>query len=289
MAIALPLDSLSFLVGANAAYLGVVALLLVVCFNAKQQPRFRGLANSAVLRNIIAAYNVVCITLAAAVVVMLVQYKLARWRADTNGDESHAVCTKANMANGDGAPLVNAMWLFYGQKFWEYLDTVFFILKGSRRQVSFLHVYHHCSVTAIVWVYLQLMTSTNDGGTQLVTADGYIPAFLNSFVHVLLYSHYFMRLKCKHVGGAKPWWAPYLTKMQLVQFFIIAFAVACAMLLPRCECVHACAVCLLPIASPFFDAAALRSLSCEDSRAPLSLAAGTRCGRRSSWEDTWRR
>ena len=138
------------------------------------------------------------------------------------------------------APRVNAMWLFYGQKFWEYLDTVFFILKGSRRQVSFLHVYHHCSVTGIVWVYLQLMTSTAGDGTQLVTADGYIPAFLNSFVHVLLYAHYFMRLKCKHVGGAKPWWAPYLTKMQLVQFFIIAFGVACAMLLPRCECVLEC-------------------------------------------------
>jgi elongation of very long chain fatty acids protein 4 len=120
-------------------------------------------------------------------------------------------------------------------KCFRYLDTVFFILKGSKRQVSFLHVYHHCSVTVVVWVYLTLMVDNVDAVTGESTADGYIPAFLNSFVHVLLYSHYFMRLKCKHVGGATPWWPPYLTTLQLVQFFIIAVAVAAAMILPSCQ------------------------------------------------------
>uniref|UniRef100_A0A3P9DHJ6 Elongation of very long chain fatty acids protein n=1 Tax=Maylandia zebra TaxID=106582 RepID=A0A3P9DHJ6_9CICH len=34
----------------------------------------------------------------------------------------------------------------------EYLDTVFFILRKKFNQVTFLHVYHHCSMFTLWWI-----------------------------------------------------------------------------------------------------------------------------------------
>lgn len=48
-------------------------------------------------------------------------------------------------------------------------------------QVSFLHVYHHASISLIWW----MITYSAPGG------DAYFSAALNSFVHVLMYCYYF--------------------------------------------------------------------------------------------------
>ena len=45
----------------------------------------------------------------------------------------------------------------------------------------------------------------------------FLPIVLNAFVHVLMYSHYFVTSL-----GFKAWWAPYLTGLQLIQFILIA-------------------------------------------------------------------
>lgn len=39
---------------------------------------------------------------------------------------------------------------YYAQKFLEYGDTIFFLLRKSFRQVTFLHIYHHVSITLVV-------------------------------------------------------------------------------------------------------------------------------------------
>ena len=40
------------------------------------------------------------------------------------------------------------------RRYFELLDTFFFILKQSWRQVSFLHVYHHVSIPAVTAIFL---------------------------------------------------------------------------------------------------------------------------------------
>ena len=40
--------------------------------------------------------------------------------------------------------------MFYLQKFFEFFDTWFFVLRKSARQVSFLHLFHHSSITIVV-------------------------------------------------------------------------------------------------------------------------------------------
>jgi hypothetical protein len=69
---------------------------------------------------------------------------------------------------------------------------------GSTGQVSFLHVYHHSSITIIVAMY----ASFDSNG------DCFLGVMLNSIVHVLMYSHYFVSA----FKIATPW-KPFLTSM----------------------------------------------------------------------------
>ncbi|KAG9335232.1 hypothetical protein JZ751_005478 [Albula glossodonta] len=49
-------------------------------------------------------------------------------------------------------PIAAALWWYYISKGVEYLDTVFFILRKKLNQVSFLHVYHHCTMFILWWI-----------------------------------------------------------------------------------------------------------------------------------------
>lgn len=75
-----------------------------------------------------------------------------------------------------------------------------------RRQVTFLHVYHHSSITFVVGLIVPYSFS----------GDFYLPILLNSVVHVVMYSYYLlMVLKVPFP------WKSMITIMQLVQFCLI--------------------------------------------------------------------
>lgn len=48
--------------------------------------------------------------------------------------------------------IASALWWYYISKGVEFLDTVFFILRKKFNQVSFLHVYHHCTMFILWWI-----------------------------------------------------------------------------------------------------------------------------------------
>merc|ERR1719247_2932659 len=97
-------------------------------------------------------------------------------------------------------------WVFCAQKFWEFLDTFFFILRKSFRQVTFLHIFHHCSINIVIGLIIPYDYN----------GDMFLPILLNSIVHVLMYSHYLVTAL-----GIKSWWRQYLTSLQLIQFVAI--------------------------------------------------------------------
>jgi len=101
----------------------------------------------------------------------------------------------------------HVFWVFFAQKFWEFLDTWFFLLRKSFRQVTFLHVFHHCSITLVIGLIIPFEYN----------GDMYLPILLNALVHVLMYSHYLVAA----LGFSTPW-KPWLTSMQLMQFVLIA-------------------------------------------------------------------
>lgn len=99
-----------------------------------------------------------------------------------------------------------AIWVHYTNKYLEFLDTYFMVLRGKMEQVSFLHVYHHTTIAWAWWAGLLLMP----GG------DSYFGALLNSMIHVMMYSYYCLalfKISCP--------WKRYLTQAQLAQFTIV--------------------------------------------------------------------
>ncbi|PXF45183.1 putative elongation of fatty acids protein [Gracilariopsis chorda] len=94
------------------------------------------------------------------------------------------------------------MYIFYLSKFYELLDTVVMVLK--KRRLNFLHVYHHCIVLPLFYVYMS---------TNMVLQ--WILVVANSSVHVAMYYYYAMA-----AVGVKVWWKKYITQAQIIQFII---------------------------------------------------------------------
>jgi len=102
-----------------------------------------------------------------------------------------------------GIPMATVLWLFYVSKPIEFIDTFIMVLKKNNHQISFLHVYHHVATFLIWWG----VTYYAPGG------DTYFSAAQNAFVHVLMYSYYFLAT----LKVSAPW-KYYLTQIQMLQF-----------------------------------------------------------------------
>ena len=179
------------MIGMNALY---VVFVLVGCVVMKSEsvPAFD-------LKWFRAIYNLICVILSASSLYLVIAGTI-----EELGSEFGFVC------NNDGQKVVPkirlAVYIFYLSKFFEFTDTFIMILRKKFVQVSFLHVYHHASISAVVWLYLRYTR----GG------DDYLPVAFNSFVHVLMYSHYFVTT----FGVSAPW-KSMLTSLQLLQFICI--------------------------------------------------------------------
>eukprot|EP01094_Clydonella_sp_ATCC50884_P011588 TRINITY_DN21389_c0_g1_i1.p1 TRINITY_DN21389_c0_g1~~TRINITY_DN21389_c0_g1_i1.p1 ORF type:complete len:300 (-),score=111.09 TRINITY_DN21389_c0_g1_i1:653-1444(-) len=89
---------------------------------------------------------------------------------------------------------------FYLSKYYELLDTVFLVLR--KRELIFLHVYHHSIVIPVCWmaVHAQIFM-------------GWITSFNNAFVHIFMYYYY-----GSAALGIRPSWGRYITSLQIFQF-----------------------------------------------------------------------
>lgn len=103
------------------------------------------------------------------------------------------------------------IYLFYVSKIYEFMDTFIMLLKNNVRQVSFLHVYHHSTISFIWW----MIARRAPGG------DAYFSAALNSWVHVCMYTYYLLATvigKDEEKRAKFLWWGRHLTQMQMFQF-----------------------------------------------------------------------
>ncbi|XP_002400747.2 elongation of very long chain fatty acids protein AAEL008004 [Ixodes scapularis] len=106
--------------------------------------------------------------------------------------------------------IVHLSWWFYMFRLSELADTVFFVLRKKSNQVSTLHVFHHVVVSWNMWL------SVTYGGQ----AHAMFITCMNSFVHVIMYTYYFLAA----LGPAYKeylWWKRYLTMLQIVQFSLL--------------------------------------------------------------------
>ncbi|XP_052869827.1 elongation of very long chain fatty acids protein 4-like [Anopheles cruzii] len=105
--------------------------------------------------------------------------------------------------------IVDAVWWYYFSKVLEFSDTFFFILRKKDNQLTFLHVYHHSTMFSFWWIGIKWVPS---GST-------FLPAMVNSFIHVLMYAYYGLSAVGPHMNKYL-WWKKYLTILQLIQFTV---------------------------------------------------------------------
>ncbi|XP_072940831.1 very long chain fatty acid elongase 7-like [Epargyreus clarus] len=102
------------------------------------------------------------------------------------------------------------IWLYFAAKISELLDTVFFVLRKKDNQVTFLHLYHHSIMVIGTWSFLKYWPSHTL----------YFIGFLNSLVHVFMYTYYGLSALGPNVAKYL-FWKRHMTKFQLVQFVCI--------------------------------------------------------------------
>jgi len=106
--------------------------------------------------------------------------------------------------------LVNVHWWYFFSKVIEFLDTFFFVLRKKNKQISFLHVYHHCSMLLLQWSLVKFVPG----------AVSYFGPLCNCFIHSLMYAYYMLAAFGPHMQKYL-WWKKYLTRMQMYQFVLI--------------------------------------------------------------------
>lgn len=114
------------------------------------------------------------------------------------------------------------IWVHYNNKYIEFLDSVFMIVRKKDSQLSFLHCYHHCIMPWAWWMVCHFAC----GG------DAFFGAMMNSFIHVLMYFYYgiaslvsapsLTQSQLMGQQNIRPWWKKYLTSLQMIQFVICA-------------------------------------------------------------------
>lgn len=45
-------------------------------------------------------------------------------------------------------------WFFLFLRIFEFVETIFFILRKKKSQASFLHIYHHISTVTLMWIFM---------------------------------------------------------------------------------------------------------------------------------------
>jgi fatty acid desaturase 2 (delta-6 desaturase) len=92
-------------------------------------------------------------------------------------------------------------------KYLDFVDTIIMILKQNWKQVHFLQLFHHSTI-GIVWHWLYYTG-------PLTTATWGFGALANSFIHFLMYLHYFVTS-----FGIKNPFKTIMTSLQMIQFVI---------------------------------------------------------------------
>ncbi|XP_010781094.1 elongation of very long chain fatty acids protein 4-like [Notothenia coriiceps] len=116
---------------------------------------------------------------------------------------------QASRASGTCCLVAGALWWYFVSKGVEYLDTVFFILRKKFNQVTFLHVYHHCTMFTLWWIGIKWVA----GG------QSFFGAHMNAAIHVLMYLYYGLA-SCGPKIQKYLWWKKYLTIVQMIQFHV---------------------------------------------------------------------
>lgn len=184
---------------------GVVVLYLLMCFFG---PKLMKSVNPFELRPVLAIWNGLLCLFSILGMVRTAPFLIGRLMTESYKD---TICSNATEAYGHGAVGLWTM-LFILSKVPELGDTVFLILR--KRDVIFLHWYHHATVLLFCWHAYAMRVGT---GLYFVA--------MNYSVHAIMYGYF-----CLQCYKLIPKWFPsyLITVLQIVQMVVGTFVCASA-------------------------------------------------------------
>ncbi|XP_032596030.1 elongation of very long chain fatty acids protein F-like [Drosophila grimshawi] len=116
-------------------------------------------------------------------------------------------------------------YAYYINKYIDLLDTIFIVLRKSYKQISSLHLIHHLYMPITGYFVIRF---NGYGGHPIITG------LLNLFVHVVMYSYYYISSQIPAIKR-RLWWKQYITMLQMLQFVIIFVHSIWTLMQPGCE------------------------------------------------------
>ena len=153
-----------------------VSIYLLVVFLLVNHMKQRGGRAYAVPQWLAAGHNTV-LSVGSAVMLAGCLYEVQlRWAADAS--LVFILCESQSSVPTSGA-LFFWSYVYYLSKYYELLDTIIGLLRGSRMPNFGLQVYHHAVVLFMSWAWCETAQSLQFGGL-----------IFNTFVHVAMYAYY---------------------------------------------------------------------------------------------------
>lgn len=153
------------------------------------------------LKTFMVFYNIYQITICAYLMKLIVDTNVRFWGV-------YCPETEPN----DDKVLFEVATLTYWVKVSEMVETAVFVLRKKSKQVSKLHVYHHCITLLIAY-------STTAYGFR---SGLFFGLYINCFVHVLMYAYYLITALFGNVSYIG-WIKRTITSVQILQFIVVFF------------------------------------------------------------------
>lgn len=211
---ALPFTSIVWPVVSTVIYVAMVVGLPCILgnsSNSSDSPRAAdSTENSLLLTGFEIVHNVILIVLSTAMCLGGLHSIFLRIRDDGGLWEGFLCPQRSQITLLDG-PAGFWMYIYYLSKYYELVDTLILILK--RKEVIFLHKWHHAIMVYVTWSWLN--SPLLEGSLWCV--------FVNSLIHMFMYTYYLLTV----LGYKKIWWKKNLTGGQIVQFWTGMLVCAC--------------------------------------------------------------
>lgn len=120
--------------------------------------------------------------------------------------------------------MLNLCYVYYLSKLTEFADTVFFVLRKKKTQITWLHLYHHALTPMEAWLLVKFisgewkfrsLSSSEFHQLNILGGNATFPNILNNFVHVLMYFYYMLAAMGPQYQKFL-WWKRYMTELQIV-------------------------------------------------------------------------
>nr|XP_002131075.1 elongation of very long chain fatty acids protein 4 isoform X2 [Ciona intestinalis] len=191
-----------FLVDNPTYPVAIVLLYLVFCFSTESIMKDRPAVN---LRWLFVTYYAVCVLLSIYISIEILIHGFP-----TLYNAFCPAITPAYQNSPSGMRVCSAVWVFYMTKYLKLFDTVPLMLQRKFDRINSYHIYHHCSMTLMIWFHVK----------YYVDGPDVLGILLNSLFHILVYGYYGMNAFGPSMRKYL-WWKKYIIKMHMVEFWTI--------------------------------------------------------------------